>query len=90
MYLEGGKQKEGRNEVRLSCGGRAGGGSGQYMILPHLSEYKVRVCGAQWRGPSPPMTEGWSEGHWPEGMHIVLGADYDSFLISFWDRLLVL
>ena len=40
--------------------------------------------------PAPPMTKGWSEGLWPEGMCFVLGMDYNFFLISFWEWLLVL
>ena len=37
-----------------------------------------------------PMTEGWSDGPWPEGMYIALGMDYNFLLISFWEQLLVL
>ena len=31
----------------------------------------------------PPLTAGWSEGHWPEGMYTVLGMDCNSSLSPF-------
>ena len=57
--------------------------------LGHLQMQRPTVRSMDMALP-PPMAEGWSDSHRPEGLCIVLGMDHNSLLISLWELLLVL